>query len=308
MTGECVTPILPTGPPNGWPNTDVAATTGSAGRHAVPPVHAEATGGTIPPSYAVSRAIEPDRADEQDRGFEAAWLEARGRVMAYCRGMAERPGEADDIFQQVAIRAWRGYATFKGDAPFLSWVLAIARRESLRLLARRGARDGRERSLDAIAETAPGTLPVLTEPSIESSAPPAHWLPEVTRAAIVAGELSEAEGRVIVKRSGDQEATWDAIAAGLSMTASGCAVLHCRAIPKLRVYLFMHHPDLLGGLPAIADAFAVTPLAPIDDLSPEEADVFRRVVLDGQHGYRRVGWRLTLRAACGKMVKRLALP
>ncbi len=182
-------------------------------------MRAGATGETILPS----RAVEPDHAHGQDRGFEAAWLEVQGRVMAYCRGMAERPGEADDIFQQVAIRAWRGYATFKGDAPFLSWVLAIARRESLRLLARRGARDGRERSLDAIAETRPGTLPVLTEPALEAPATPEHWLPEVTRAAIVAGELSEAEGRVIVKRAGDQEATWDDTAAGLSMTASGCA-------------------------------------------------------------------------------------
>ncbi len=308
MTGEYVTPILPTVPSSEWPTTDVAASMGSAGMREVSPAHTGATGGAMLPPYAASRALGLDRAAGHDRPFEAAWLEAQERVMAYCRAVAERPGEADDIVQQVAIRAWRGYATFKGDAPFLSWVLAIARRESLRLLSRRGAREGRERSLDALAETAPDTLPALAEPAPEASAPPAHWLAGVTRAAVSAGELSEAEGRVIVKRAGDPEATWNDIAAGLSMTASSCAVLHCRAIPKLRVYLFMHHPDLLGGLSAIADAFAVTPLAPIDWLSPEEAEVFRRVVLDGQHGYRRVGWRLTLRAACGKMVKRLALP
>ena len=84
---------------------------------------------------------------------------------------------------------------------------------------------------------------------------------------------------------------------------------HCRAIPKLRVFLFVQRPDLLGGHECIAQAFARALVGNRDrPLTADEAQAFRRVVLEQQTGSRRVGWRQALRAACDRVIKELPLP
>ena len=92
------------------------------------------------------------------------------------------------------------------------------------------------------------------------------------------------------------------------MEGNACAVMHCRAIPKLRVFLFQNRAELLGGLEAIKAAFDCALETKSDPLTQGEAEVFRRIVLDRRSDYRKPGWQLALRSACGKVIRRIALP
>src|SRR4051812_15286503 len=67
--------------------------------------------------------------------FETEWKNVDRRVRTYCARFMDNQADADDVFQQIAIRVWRGFSTFRGDAPFLGWVMSIARRGCLRFHA-----------------------------------------------------------------------------------------------------------------------------------------------------------------------------
>lgn len=58
------------------------------------------------------------------------------RFVAYRVG----PDDADDVTQDVYVRAWRAAAAFRHDATARTWLLAIARRACVDWLRRRGRR------------------------------------------------------------------------------------------------------------------------------------------------------------------------
>jgi RNA polymerase sigma factor (sigma-70 family) len=238
--------------------------------------------------------------------FETEWRQVRPKVWAYCCRAARDQNDAEDIFQQVAIRAWRGFSSFRGDAQFLTWALSIARREVTRVLGGRSHRARSETSLELLTEEAPGALPTTEAP--EPPGPGEGWVAEAARQAVDTGGLTPMESAIVLLRLADPEATWEQIGHQHGMEGGACAVAHCRALPKLRVFLFTQRPHLLGGAPAIAQAFEAARGDPAEPLHPEEAETFRRIVLEGQTNYRKAGWRVSLRSACAKVVKKLALP
>ncbi len=237
--------------------------------------------------------------------FETNWRAARRQVQLFCYRAAGNPDDGEDIFQQAAVRAWRGYSSFRGDCAFVSWAIAIARRETARVMGRKSERARAETSLDVVAEETPGMLPSVSPP-----APPAddHWLTRAASAAVAAGELSEAEASVLAARISLPDCSWEQIGSLLCLDGGACAVTHCRAIPKLRVFLFLHRADLLGGKEAIATAFAAARGSKDDPLTSDEAAAFRHCVLETNMRYRKPGWMTALRAACGKVIRRLTLP
>ncbi len=238
--------------------------------------------------------------------FERDWRSVRQQVLLYCYRAAGNRDDAEDVFQQVAVRAWRGYATFRGDCAFLSWAIAIARRETARVMGRKAERTRAESSLEVMAEESPALLPSTPTPELPAS--DENWLTRAARAAVAEGVLTECEANVLIARLALPECSWDQIGALLSLDGGTCAVTHCRAIPKLRVFLFLHRADLLGGKEAITAAFAGALATRDDPLTADEAEAFRRLVLERQTGYRKAGWMSALRAACGKVIRRLALP
>ncbi|WP_327046602.1 hypothetical protein OG320_01485 [Microbispora sp. NBC_01189] len=231
-----------------------------------------------------------------DSTFEAAWGQVSAQVAAYCGRVTDDPADAADLIQRVAIRAWRGHASFRGDAAYLTWVMAIARREAARQAARKSRITAREIPLAGIdqAESPAG-------PGMERS-----WLPTLIKEARLAGAISEVESRVLTARLSGPEAGWAEIGGLTGMTATAAAVTHCRAVPKLRVFLFRSRSDLIGGHPALAAAFERTRRARGGEaLTPAEAEVFEAVVLDERASYRPRGWQTVLRGACGKVAKHL---
>ncbi len=95
------------------------------------PDGAPATGGAGPD--ALSSPAPTSAHDEVDRAFRmhAADVAARGLVML---GSAE---EADDLVQEVFMRAFRAIGSLTDPAAVRSWLLTIAVREALRRLKKR---------------------------------------------------------------------------------------------------------------------------------------------------------------------------
>ncbi|HEX3964658.1 MAG TPA: sigma factor [Trebonia sp.] len=246
-------------------------------------------------------------------GFEGAWQPIAGQVVAMCRAQA-CGRDADELYQRVMIRAWRGHDGFRGDSAYLTWVRQIIIREAGRLAAAREAEVRRRVALEPAWTEGPD-LAADSEPreSVDGAAVP--WiagaariagpgggLPGVIDQAARTGALSAAEHAVLTARLQYPDATWEQLAGRLGLTTTACAVTHCRAVPKLRVFLFLHRPGVLGGRAAIKAAFEQSGGL----LTVVEAEAFRFLVIEGRHDYRRRGWQTALRGGCATVAGQLA--
>jgi RNA polymerase sigma-70 factor (ECF subfamily) len=87
------------------------------------------------------------------RAFSSLVRQHHGRVRAYVGGYLFRSDATDDVAQDVFLNAFRHLDGYRGDAPFSTWLLRIARNQLMTYLRAEGRRRTREtRSLaDAFA-------------------------------------------------------------------------------------------------------------------------------------------------------------
>jgi len=84
----------------------------------------------------------------------------QGVIWRFCSNLSSRQ-EADDLTQEVYIRATRNLAQYRGDAPVVSWLLSIARHvcaDQVRRNQRRSRLATRLRSERPLAAEAPSSL------------------------------------------------------------------------------------------------------------------------------------------------------
>ncbi len=154
-----------TGERPGWPagqrvNPESAAV--GAGRAAVEAVGAGRAAVDVagPAGQAPGAAADPDRpavdaARAGDSGaFETLVLRYQARIVNYASAMVHDTGAAEDVAQEVFVRAWRGLGRFRGESAFRTWLYRIAANVARTQLDRRG-RQARiaDRSLDDETET-----------------------------------------------------------------------------------------------------------------------------------------------------------
>ena len=78
------------------------------------------------------------RAQAGDEGAFGQLVEVHAeRVYSALRRFGLRPDEAEDVAQEVFLRAWRGLARFEGRARLSTWLYRIAFNEAQRRLDRR---------------------------------------------------------------------------------------------------------------------------------------------------------------------------
>src|ERR1700747_5620 len=92
----------------------------------------------LPPGAPVSELelIERARAGDED-AFARLVSAHANRVYGALRRFGLDAGEADEVAQEVFLRAWRGLPRFEGRARFSTWLYRIAFNEAQRRLARR---------------------------------------------------------------------------------------------------------------------------------------------------------------------------
>jgi RNA polymerase sigma-70 factor (ECF subfamily) len=91
-----------------------------------------------PMSDTVRRAQDGDQA-----AFRALYEAHAGRVYALCLRLAASAAEANELTQDVFVRAWQRLETFRGESAFGTWLHRLAVNEVLqarRAAARRTAR------------------------------------------------------------------------------------------------------------------------------------------------------------------------
>lgn len=223
--------------------------------------------------------------------FETAWSRCVRQLRAVAFRALRDPALADDVVQQVAIRGLRGFARFQWSCPVIVWFMQLLKWEIGRAYAKVGAERVRNEPLDAVS----------TEPAASTSPPSddddtASALRAAIDAATSDGAISQQEGQMLVARLHHPDASWPELGRMLGMNAATCASTHCRAIPRFRTYLFIHHAAVLGGAHAIRRAFDDA-LRTNGRLTAEEAETFRRIVLEGAP-IRGAGVRSLLRSAC----------
>ena len=212
-------------------------------------------------------------------------------------GRPARPGERVKGIDRIVDGLSGAFLGSRHAQSAAVWVLGIARKESIRRLSRKplptvSLTDKEGKTIDV-----PATEPVPSEPADD-------WLSKAVDAAMAAGHLSEQEKAVLTAATDGPRPNWPAVGASLGWKPARCAVVCFRAIGKLRVFLFLHRPQFLGGSKRIAAAFDdARRLSGPAGLTAEQAHVFQRMVIAGDHGYRTVGWRSHLAEACARVVR-----
>jgi RNA polymerase sigma factor (sigma-70 family) len=230
--------------------------------------------------------------------FSKEWVAAVPAVRAYCRVVTGNGHDAEDLVQTVAMRAWLGFGSFRGDSAFATWVLAIARREAASA-ASRAVR--RARPMAELPERA-----IVSPPDEPGSDLPTGALAGALADALRAGAISAAQHDALFTRLVRPGETWTQIGDRLGVTKEAAAVAHLRGIDRMRVYLFLHRQDLLGGSEAVRAAFERARASRTPLLTPAEAQVFQRMVVNGRVDYRGGSWVLNLRSACRAVARHLS--
>lgn len=73
----------------------------------------------------MNELVERARSGER-RAFEELYRQNVGRVFALCLRMCADAARAEELTQDVFVKAWRKLDTFRGDAAFSSWIHRIA--------------------------------------------------------------------------------------------------------------------------------------------------------------------------------------
>ncbi len=61
-----------------------------------------------------------------DRAFRQMMDEYRDRVFLFCRRVTKDAMDAEDLAQEVFVRAWKGLPRFRGESSLTTWIYRIA--------------------------------------------------------------------------------------------------------------------------------------------------------------------------------------
>ena len=88
------------------------------------------------------------RAQKGDAGaFEALYRRSVGRIYALCLRMARDAQRAEELTQDVFVRAWERLGSFRGESKFTTWLHRLAVNVVLQDGRTRGRRETREESV-----------------------------------------------------------------------------------------------------------------------------------------------------------------
>jgi RNA polymerase sigma-70 factor (ECF subfamily) len=85
-------------------------------------------------------AMEPPKATPSNE-FREAFAKYRPDLLRHCYRMLGSFSDAEELVQEVLLKAWRSRETYAADAPILHWLMRIATNTCLNVLTRGRGRD-----------------------------------------------------------------------------------------------------------------------------------------------------------------------
>ena len=82
--------------------------------------------------------------DGDTRAFETLYRRLVGRIYALCLRMARDPQKAEELTQDVFVRAWERMDSFRGESQFTTWLHRLAVNVVLQDGRTKGRREARE--------------------------------------------------------------------------------------------------------------------------------------------------------------------
>jgi RNA polymerase sigma-70 factor, ECF subfamily len=201
--------------------------------------------------------------------FAALTAPFRRELLAYCYRMVGSVHDAEDLVQEVYLRAWRFYAEFEGRSSLRTWLYRIATNVCLRAL-QQSSRRALPSGLGGPEGTPTG--------SVASTGREVAWLQPIPDVLLADGSADPAA--VVVSREGMRLAF---VAALQYLTPRQRAVLILCDVLRLRA---AEVAELLGTTPTAVDSTLRRARGRLDHTSPtaqtvtEPSDSRRRALLD----------------------------
>lgn len=247
---------------------------------------------------------ESPQIDISPNDFTSRWLAIKPSIERFCMRRLGDAGESEEAVQQVAFHAWSGYLSLRDPARFEAWVFSLAQVEIKKTIRAKIRRREQIVSVEDQEEADPDST---FKNEVESSMPDESWVHAVIGQVTQLGVLTAKEAAVVQHYIDLDERSWEQTGRALGISANDCAASYCRAIPKIRIWILCHHPEVVGGTKALMRAALKARNAGKDALHDFEFEVFKARVLDGDADYHRAGWRTALRSACRKILFSLDL-
>lgn len=64
--------------------------------------------------------------DRQENEFAQIVREHKGTIYTVCYMFSENPEQVNDLFQEILINLWKGFAAFRGDSKIRTWVYKVS--------------------------------------------------------------------------------------------------------------------------------------------------------------------------------------
>ncbi len=163
-----------------------------------------------------------------DRAFERLVAKHQGAVIGTVAKMTGRPGDAEDLAQQVFLRVWKSAPRYQATAKFTTWLFTIVRNlvfnESRRSYRRH------EMSLEAREQESH-----IEQTDVSTPSPDSHLLHKELREAAdrAIASLPEPQRLAVVMRR-FEESSYEEIAAVLGTTVPAVKSLLFRARQQIR--------------------------------------------------------------------------
>jgi len=181
-----------------------------------------------------------------------AFAEHRPALLRHCYRMLGAFEEAEDVVQEVLLRAWRARDTYAGDAPLGHWLMRIATNTCLNALTR-----GRPRVLPQLDYQPGAPLAELEAATWVTPAPDARLFPDPARETEAREEVALAFIALLQRLPPKQRA------ALLLKDVVGWSAEEIAAALELTV------PSVQSALHRARETVAARPRGPVEDPAPE---------------------------------------